>query len=85
MGYSDKPREAIQLGIRLHNERKIAGLNQTECAKIGGINRRTQVAYEQGNSLPDALYLLRLHQFKGSGHRIDIFYVVTGERAKPVK
>lgn len=85
MAYSDKPKEAIQLGVRLHNERMSAGLNQTECAKIGGVNRRTQLAYEQGDSLPDALYLLRLHQFKGSEHRIDIFYVVTGERAKPIK
>jgi transcriptional regulator with XRE-family HTH domain len=80
MALSDKPAEAALMGRRLYHERKNAGLTQEQCAEVGGVKRRTQLAYESGDSVPDALYLQRLHSFSGGANRIDIFYVVTGRR-----
>lgn len=80
MALSDKPADAALMGRRLYHERKNAGLTQEQCAEVGGVKRRTQLAYELGNSVPDALYLQRLHNFSGGANRIDIFYVVTGRR-----
>ncbi|CAE6823735.1 hypothetical protein R69746_06175 [Paraburkholderia aspalathi] len=52
------------------------GLSQAEVAAIGGLGKQTQLNYEADTRSPDAAYLLAL---KAVG--IDVWYVLTGERA----
>ncbi len=61
------------IGLRLKEERKRLGKNQTDFASFCGFSRRTQVKYEQGESDPDELYL-----FKASELGVDIGYVLDG-------
>lgn len=61
------------IGLRLKEERKRLGKNQTDFARFCGFSRRTQVKYEQGESAPDELYL-----FKASELGADIGYILDG-------
>lgn len=63
------------LGSRLREERKRLGLLQPAFAEIGGVKRVTQHLYEQNERVPDANYLLRMHE-----HGVDILYVLLGRR-----
>lgn len=63
------------LGRRLREERKRLGLLQPAFAEIGGVKRVTQHLYEQNERVPDANYLLRIHE-----HGVDILYVLLGKR-----
>jgi transcriptional regulator with XRE-family HTH domain len=65
------------LGNRLREERKRLGLLQPAFADLGGVKRVTQHFYEQDERVPDANYLLRLHE-----HGIDVVYVLLGKRQR---
>lgn len=62
-------------GDRLRDERKQTGMNQSQVALIGGVVKATQINYERNERLPDASYLLKLHE---AG--FDIYYILTGKR-----
>ena len=66
------------IGARLREERKRLGLTQEQMARIGGVQRRAQCAYEAGERSPDALYL---SQATISGP-IDVLYVLAGMRGQ---
>ncbi len=63
------------VGGRLALERERLGLNQAECARLGGVSKNTQGNYETGQTSPSADYLLAL-----AGHGLDMLYVLTGQR-----
>lgn len=63
---------------RLKEERKRLGLSQEAFARLGGVQKRTQINYEKGMRTPDAAYL---QSIAGSG--VDVRYVVTGDRMTP--
>lgn len=65
----------MTFGDRLREERKRAGMNQTDLALIGGVVKATQINYERNERWPDAAYLTKLH---AAG--VDIYFVLTGER-----
>lgn len=65
-----------QVGERLREERMRIGLSQDEFAAVGGVTRRTQSAYEADARAPDTTYLHALEKV-----RVDIVYVLTGQRA----
>ncbi len=67
--------DATTLGSRLREERKRLGLLQPGFAEIGGVKRVTQHLYEQNERVPDANYLLRVHE-----HGVDVIYVLLGKR-----
>lgn len=66
----------VEIGARLKEERERNGLSQAQLAKLAGVAKRTQIAWEQGEQTPNAVYLSVAHQ---SG--IDIGYVVTGVKS----
>lgn len=61
-------------GARLKEERKRTGLNQTDFAAAGGVQKGAQVSYEQDERLPGAEYLILLRTIG-----VDVLYVLTGE------
>jgi transcriptional regulator with XRE-family HTH domain len=60
---------------RLKEERLRLGLNQTDFAQSGGVQKRAQVSYEQGDRFPDVEYLFAISTIGA-----DIVYLLTGER-----
>lgn len=65
----------MTFGDRLREERKRAGMNQTDLALIGGVVKATQINYERNERWPDAAYLIKLH---AAG--VDTYFLLTGER-----
>ena len=63
------------LSLRLAQERKRLGLEQTEVCKLVGISIPTLSRYENGHRAPDLALSKRL-----SDLGYDIHYVMTGER-----
>ncbi|KAB8046229.1 helix-turn-helix domain-containing protein [Janthinobacterium rivuli] len=63
------------IGEILKEERQRLGMNQEDFAAVGGLKRRAQTLYEQGERAPDALYLRAL-----AGIGVDVHYILTGER-----
>lgn len=63
------------IGARLREERERLSMNQTDFAKIGGVQKRAQVNYESGERYPDASYLAAVAEAK-----VDVLYVLTGKR-----
>ena len=61
-------------GERIRQERLRLRLNQTEFARLGGVSKATQVAYEQGSTSPQIEYLNRLF---AAG--VDTHWITTGE------
>lgn len=59
---------------RLVEERKRLGLTQARFAELGGVSKRSQIAYEQGRP-PTTDYLVAI-----AAAGVDVLYVVTGER-----
>lgn len=63
------------IGERLREERKRLGFTLDEFAKLGGVGRTTQIAYEKGTTQPGGDYLGAIAavgadaQFIVSGHR----------------
>jgi transcriptional regulator with XRE-family HTH domain len=63
-------------GTRLAQQRDCLGLTQAEVCALTSVNRKTQSAYENNKSYPDAAYLTILM------HRgFDIIYLLGGDEA----
>ncbi|KVE20294.1 helix-turn-helix domain-containing protein [Burkholderia vietnamiensis] len=58
---------------RLKRERLRLGLNQTELAIIGGVQKHAQFQYEKGMRRPNSDYLGAI-----AGAGVDVCYVLTG-------
>lgn len=65
---------------RLIDERKRLGLNQTEFAQFGGVQKRAQVSYEKGERFPDVQYLYGISKIG-----VDIVYLLNGQHEAPEK
>jgi len=65
------------LGLRLKQERKRLGMTQPDFALIGGVEKGTQINYEQDKRFPDAKYLLAV-----AAIGVDTNYVLHGEPSK---
>lgn len=61
---------------RLIEERKRVALSQSAFGEAGGVQKRAQINYENGERRPDAAYLERL-----AAIGVDVLYVLTGRRA----
>lgn len=66
----------VTIGDRLTAERKRLGLNQTELAALGGIELKTQGAYENDKRSPKSDYLTAIAE---AG--VDVGFVLTGNRS----
>ncbi|HCP78021.1 MAG: transcriptional regulator [Pusillimonas sp.] len=64
------------IGRRLKEERERLGLSQAQLAKLAGTSPRTQIAWEQGEQTPNALYLAIAGQ-----EGMDVQYVVSGRKS----
>ena len=67
------------IGERLRAERERLDFSQAAFGAIGGVAKRAQIHYEQGERSPDASYLAAVAKVG-----VDIRYVVTGERKGPI-
>nr|VFK23644.1 MAG: Helix-turn-helix [Candidatus Kentron sp. LPFa]VFK25362.1 MAG: Helix-turn-helix [Candidatus Kentron sp. LPFa]VFK35593.1 MAG: Helix-turn-helix [Candidatus Kentron sp. LPFa] len=65
----------MHIGIRLREERKRLGYNQTDFAAIGGVKLRAQFNYEADARKPDSDYLAAIAEAGA-----DVLYIVTGQR-----
>jgi transcriptional regulator with XRE-family HTH domain len=64
----------LHIGERLFREREKTGLSQTDFGLLGGVSRKSQYNYEEGNRPPDAAYLEAISKIEG----VDVGYIVTG-------
>ena len=67
----------MPIGKRLREERERLGYSQTDFAAIGGVGRKSQFNYEEGERQPDSLYLVAIHQAGA-----DVQYILTGTRSE---
>jgi transcriptional regulator with XRE-family HTH domain len=65
----------IEMGARLREERERLGLSQSEFAALGGATKRTQIAWEKGEQVPNAEFLAH-----AAAQGVDVLFVVTGTR-----
>lgn len=65
----------VSIGMRLRDERLRLGFNQVKLGEIGGVTKKTQILYENGERFPDARYLAAVAE---AG--VDVSYVVNGQR-----
>lgn len=65
--------QSVLFGERLRELRAHAGLSQSEFAKIGGVTKKSQMLYESGERVPNALYLAAIDL-----HGISALYFLTG-------
>lgn len=65
----------VCIGRRLKEERKRLRLSQTDFAALVGITRRTQCAYERGESAPDGVYLAMIAKLG-----MDVLYILTRQK-----
>lgn len=68
----------MSIFLRLREERERLRLSQTAFGELGGVQKRAQVNYENGERSPDANYLAAI-----AGYGVDIQYVLTGARTAP--
>lgn len=61
-------------GVRIKEERKRIGMNQTDFAAAGGVQKRAQVSYEQDERTPNIEYLALLSKIG-----VDVVYLLTGD------
>lgn len=61
------------IGDRLRKVRKAMKLSQTEFGEIGGVGKRAQIYFEQGENEPGASYWQQLH-----AQGVDSAYILTG-------
>lgn len=66
----------MDFGKRLREERARLGLSQQAFAELGGVKRVSQLLYEQGDRVPDVLYLDNLKK-----HGVDVPYLLFGQRS----
>lgn len=64
---------------RLREERERLGLSQEKMGLTGGVLKRAQIHYEQGERAPDASYLGAI-----AAAGADVLYILTGARAPAV-
>ena len=64
---------------RLREERERLGLSQEKMGLVGGVQKRAQIHYEQGERAPDASYLGAI-----ATAGADVLYVLTGTRAPTI-
>ena len=62
------------IGANLKKERLRLALTQEKFAEIGGIKKRAQISYEQGERYPDGGYLAAI-----AAIGVDISFVITGQ------
>ena len=62
--------------VRLKQERRRLGLNQTQLGTAGGVLKQAQSNYEKGLRYPDASYLVGIAE---AG--VDVQYLLTGRTA----
>lgn len=65
----------VEISERLKVERQRVGLTQGDLALATGVSKTSQVNYESGMRVPDALYLAAAH---AAG--LDVTYIVTGTK-----
>jgi transcriptional regulator with XRE-family HTH domain len=65
----------VSIGDRLRDERKRTSLSQRAFAERGGVTEKTQVLYEKGERVPDAIYLEKI-----AAAGVDVLFVLTGHR-----
>lgn len=75
MGSQDENIRNIEIGERLAQVRKSAGLKQEDFADKYGVSATTQLGYEKGKTSPNAEYLCRLMD-----DGLDVFYLLTGKQ-----
>jgi transcriptional regulator with XRE-family HTH domain len=68
------------IGERLREERERLKHNQTVCAELGGVTRKTVFSYETGDVAPSGAFLLAIAE-----HHYDSGYVLFGRRTPPSK
>jgi len=66
----------LQIASRLQEERERTGLKIEEFAEAGQTNKEQQLAFESGETSPDAHYLSVIHLTTG----VDVNYILTGKR-----
>jgi transcriptional regulator with XRE-family HTH domain len=66
------------IGERLREERERLRHNQTVCAELGGVTRKTLYSYESGTAAPGGEFLLAI-----ASHGYDSPYVLFGQRLVP--
>lgn len=70
-----KVQESGPLGKRLKRERQRLELSQAVLAAAGGVSKATQVSYEAGTTMPDAIYLSRIAETGA-----DLGWILRGQR-----
>lgn len=65
----------LTIAARLLEERTRLKFNQRDFAALGGVGKNTQIAYEKGDSHPDAAFLAAI-----AAQGADVLYIVTGKR-----
>jgi transcriptional regulator with XRE-family HTH domain len=68
------------IGDRLREERDRLRHNQTVCAELGGVTRKTVFSYESGEVAPSGAFLLAIHE-----HNYDSAYILFGRHTLPLK
>lgn len=66
--------------IRLREERKRLGLTLAQMAELGGVSPRAYSYYEKGEHAPDATFLAKIASVSVDDDKVDVFYVLTGQR-----
>lgn len=64
--------------LRLKQERRRLGMNQTDFGNAGGVLKQAQSNYEKGLRYPDASYLAGIAE---AG--VDVLYLLTGRASDP--
>ncbi|TDQ92405.1 helix-turn-helix domain-containing protein [Paraburkholderia silvatlantica] len=75
---STKITQMDNFSIRLKQERRRLGMNQTEFASAGGVQKQAQFTYEKGLRYPDASYLAGIAEVG-----VDVLYLLTGRPSDP--
>lgn len=65
----------VTIGKRLKEERERLGLSQADFAAIGGVGRKSQFNYEDGERKADTSYLAGIAEAGA-----DVRYIITGDR-----
>lgn len=69
----------LSVGARLREERERLGFNQEEFGQLAGVSLRAEQDWERGVSSVRADFLSI-----AVAHRVDVLYVLTGQRMQPV-
>lgn len=64
--------------LRLRQERRRLGMNQTDFGNAGGVLKQAQSNYEKGLRYPDASYLTGIAEIG-----VDVLYLLTGRTSDP--